>query len=243
MRYLRRPAQPAYQGLADSVFNETFQGQSSAPDSGNAVIPMAAGTTAPPAARGRVADSMGIPGTQSMTLPDGVSQEKFLASMIQNMRAFLRDAAVTASRPAHVDPNYWSTPLDLSAAVSVPAAVMVPTVWTTVTQYKVPTGSVARVTGYGVNVRDVTYTYNGSLIWRMQVDGNNVPNVANFAQQRGSLVQQRETFFVVTQDKLITLQVRRDTIGTGTQTVEAGFTGWLWQPRNNYDNARNARVF
>lgn len=243
MRYLRKPAQTAYQGLADSAFNEVFHAQASAPDSGSSSVPVAAGTTAPPVARERAATYLGMPGGQSMPLPTGVSQEQFLAAMIQSMRAFLRDAAVTASRPAHVDPNYWSTPLDTSASVSVPAAVMPPANWTTIAQYKVPPGSLARITGYGVNVRDATYTYNGSLIWRMQVNGNNVPNIADFAQQRGSLVQQRETFVVVTEDKLITLQVRRNTLGTGTQVVEAGFTGWLWQPRNNYDNARNARVF
>ncbi len=237
----RRYIKPqAHQGLADSVFNETFQGQASAPDTGNAVIPTAAGTTAPPIARERIAQWGGV---ESMPVPSGMTSEAFLAAMVQKMKAFLRDAAVTASRPAHVDPNYWSTPLDISNSVSVPAAVMAPAVWTTITSFQVPSGSLARIQGYGVNVQDPTYTYDGSLIWRIQVDGNNVPSLFDFAQQRGSLVLPRQSFFVVKENKLITFQVRRNVAAVGAQTVEAGLFGWLWQPRNDYDNARNARVF
>ncbi len=235
-RYIKNP----HQGLADSVFNETIQPQASAPDSGNTVIPSAAGTTAPPSARARIAQWGGV---ESIPVPADTTQEQFLDSMVQKMKAFFRDAAVTASRPAHVDPNYWSSPLDLSDSVLVPAAVMAPAVWTTVTSYTVPSGSLARVQGYGVNVQDPAYTYDGSLIWRIQVNGNNVPNLADFAQQRGSLVLPRQTYFVVKEDQTISFQVRRDTLGTGDQVVEVGLFGWLWQPRNDYDNARNARVF
>jgi hypothetical protein len=241
MRSTRRYIQPqAHQGLADSVFNETFQGQASAPDTGNAVIPMAAGTTAPPSARERIAQ---WGGDQSMPVPQDTTKDAFLAAMVQKMKSFFRDAAVTASRPAHVDPNYWSTPLDISSSISVPAALMAPGLWTTITSFKVPNGSLARVQGYGVNVQDAAYTYNGSLIWRIQVDGNNVPNLFDFAQQRGSLVLPRQTFFVVPENKVISFQVRRNIVAGGAQTVEAGLFGWLWQPRNTYDNARNARVF
>lgn len=238
-----------HQGLADSVFQETIQAQPSSPDTSAMTMPAAAISTAPPEVRARIAPGY----TQSQheqQAPQGdaaldpfLDQDQFLNAMVQKMKAFLRDAAVTASRPAHVDPNYWSTPIDISGSITVPAAVMAPATWTQIVSYKVPTGSLARIQGYGVNVQDVTYTYNGSLIWRILVNGNPVGAINGFAQQRGSLVLPRQTFIVAQQDQTISFQVRRDTLGSGAQVVEAGLFGWIWQPRNAYDNARNTRVF
>jgi hypothetical protein len=229
-----------HQGLADSVFQETIQSQPSGQDVTAMTMPTATISTASPEVRNRLGLN---PGQRVIDVPGDGDQDAFLAAMTQKMKAFLRDAAVTASRPAHVDPNYWSTPLDISGSISVPNVVQLPFVYTTVVSYKVPAGSLARVQGYGLNVQDATYTYNGSLLWRIQVDGNSVANLNGFAQQRGSLVLPRQTYFLVKQDQTITFQVRRDALWTGAQVVECGLFGWIWQPRNAYDNARNARVF
>jgi hypothetical protein len=169
-------------------------------------------------------------------------RDEFLDRLTSRLRSFLTEASITASRPAHVDPNYWSQPVDLSGSISVAAGAFGPGIWSTIVTYTVPSGNWARISGYGVNVQDPTYTYDGSLVWRIVVNGQPVQSIESFSQQRGSLAQPRQSYIIVKQDQFVALQVRRAVAAAGSQTVEGCLVGWRWQPRNAFDNAQNTRT-
>lgn len=146
---------------------------------------------------------------------------------------WIRRANVTVSPPAHIEPIIWSQAIDLTARVSVPAAVGD---YVTAVEYQVPEGRYARIDTYGVQVDDAAYTYNGSILWRFRVNGINVPNgLSDWGEQRGSLPSPRKTFIVLKQEDLIQFQVRRAVAAAGPQDVEMGITGWTWRLRMNYE--------
>lgn len=166
--------------------------------------------------------------------------------LIQRMAGMLRDTAFSAAQPTHNKPHYWSTPLDLSARVlAIPVAAFAPGVWTTAISYTVPPGQRVRVTDYGVNVLDATYSYNGSLLFRIQVNGiNKYPNLADWSIQRGSIVLPRSTVINLVEDDVLTFQVRRQILWAGApQDVDFCFVGYTWQPRHSFDGSRASIVY
>lgn len=166
--------------------------------------------------------------------------------LIQKMSQMLRDTAFSAAQPTHNKPHYWSTPLDLSARVlAIPVAAFAPGVWTTAITYVVPPGQRVRITNYGVNVLDPTYSYNGSLLFRIQVNGiNKYQDLADWSIQRGTIVQPRSTVMNLVEDDVLTFQVRRELLWAGApQDVDFCFVGYTWQPRHTFDGSRASIVY
>lgn len=158
------------------------------------------------------------------------SQEDRLVAALMNV---LRTSNLTVSPPAHVHPIFWSNPIDQSARATIAAAAGA---YATVVSYRVPEGRYARIDGYGVNVDDAAYVYNGSLLWRFRVNGQPLGDgMSNWGEQRGSLINQRSTYILLREDDFFEFQVQRAVAAVGAHDVEMGFTGWQWRLRMNYE--------
>jgi hypothetical protein len=161
----------------------------------------------------------------------------------------LRDSTFTAALPAHNKPHYYSFPIDLSARVAVAGAAMAPGVWGTGITYIVPAGCQARIEAYGVNVGlDVgggAYTYNGSLVWRIQVNGTSkYSDLDGWTIQRGSIVLPRATVMNIKEDDVLTFQYRRAIAWVGgAQNVDFCIVGYTWRPRQQLDGGRASIVY
>lgn len=162
-------------------------------------------------------------------LPRARALARVLSQLVQNTN-------ITAGLPAHVQPPLWSDPVDLSARVTVPAAVGQ---YQNVISYKVPPGRWARISAYGVNVLDPAYTYDGSLLWRITVNGNPVPTLGDWGIQRGSIVQPRSTVITLREDWILGFDVRRAVVAAGTTAVDMCIIGWAWRYRFNYEGTKN----
>ena len=157
-------------------------------------------------------------------------------NLVAELLKALRRSNITAGPPAFVRPHIWSDPIDLSATVSVPAAVGP---YQIAVQFAVPDGYWARIEQYGVTVQDPAYTYNGSILWAFQVQGAFVPQgLTGWGEQRGSMVFPRKTFILGQQQQIINMLVRRATPVGSAQTVQMGFRGWTWRLRNNYEGTQ-----
>lgn len=158
-------------------------------------------------------------------------QDKLVAKIMN----VIRRTNITVSPPAHIKPIVWADPIDLSARVTIAAAASA--AWTTAVTYTAPPGRWARISGYGVQVLDAAYTYNGSLLWRIVKNGFEEvgPGMSNWAEQRGSLVNMRPVYIRVEEDQTIQFQVRRAVAAGAPQDVDMGLTGWQWPLRMNYE--------
>lgn len=156
--------------------------------------------------------------------------------MMQRVVALIQNTNITASRPAYNDPHQWSTPVDLSADITVPAAVGA---YLPVLTYYAPPGRRIRITGYGVDVAGA-YTYDGSLLWRIKKNGANVETLADWGQHRGSVIQPRETFILLNGDDndQITFEVRRAVAAMADSVVTNCLVGYTYRPRFNYEGTK-----
>jgi hypothetical protein len=155
-------------------------------------------------------------------------------ALVQRLATLLRNTNITASLPAHSEPGLWSDPIDLSASYSLPAAVGA---YTTVLSFAVPSGRWARIDAYGFDVGG-GFTYDGSILWRLQVNGVNVPGLQPWGEHRGSLVQPRKTFFLVPQSQTVTFQVKRAVAAGSPSTVTMALLGWMWRLRRNDEGTK-----
>jgi hypothetical protein len=170
----------------------------------------------------------GAPLLDEREMPRARALARVLAQLIQNTN-------ITAALPAHVSPPLWSEPVDLVQRVTVPAAVgqYVPVI-----RYQAPPGRWARIASYGVNVLDPAYTYDGSILWRIRVNGNDVPTLADWGDQRGSIIQPRQTFIVLREDWQVTFEVKRAVAAVLPQDVVMALSGWAWRYRFNYEGTK-----
>jgi hypothetical protein len=168
-------------------------------------------------------------------------QDKARAALLmQHLAAFIQNVNITVSQPAHNEPNLWSTPIDLSGQVIIPAAAGA---WVNVLSYRVQPGRWARITGYGVDVSSpANFTYDGSLLWRVQKNGLDVETLANWGEHRGSVIRPRETFLLGSGDvgdgEVITFDVQRAVAAALPATVQMALVGYTWRPRNNYEGTK-----
>jgi hypothetical protein len=134
-------------------------------------------------------------------------------------------------------PPLWSDPVDLSATVSLPAAagayISIPAL-----VYQAPPGRWARIAGYGVDVQDPLFTYDGSILWRIRVNGNNVQTLADWGEHRGSVIQPRVTEIFLREDWQISFEVRRAVAAALPTTIAMALTGWAWRTRHNYEGTK-----
>lgn len=158
-----------------------------------------------------------------------------LTAALMNM---IRRTNFTVSLPAHQAPIIWSQPIDQSGQTTLAAAVGN---YATVVQYTVPLGSGARILQYGVNVQDAAYTYNGSILWRFRVNGQPLSNgMSDWAQQRGSVVNPRDTVIILKEGDTLEFQVRRAVAAGAPQVVEMAFLGYTWWKRNSYEGTASS---
>ncbi len=168
------------------------------------------------------------------------AQDKARAGLLlQQFAALIQNTNLTASQPAYNKPNLWSTPVDLSATITIPGAVGS---YIGLIQYRAMPGRWVRITGYGVDTTDPTYTYDGSLTWRIRRNGVNVETLADWGEHRGSVIRPRETFILLNGDDgqgdQVSFEVRRAVAAAGPTTVQMALVGYTWRPRNNYDGTR-----
>jgi len=161
-----------------------------------------------------------------------------VTALSAKLARMLRNANVTAALPAHVKPIVWSDPLDVSDRIVLPAAASLN--WTTLVGYTIPPGHWGRIDGYGFDIVSGAFTYDGSIAWRVIVNG--LPqNTLNFiTEHRGSLLRPREVFIRVEQDFRVELQVRRVTAAGAGTTIDGTLKGWQWRLRNDYEGTRAA---
>jgi len=160
---------------------------------------------------------------------------KDLARELMNL---MRRTNITAGLPAHIRPPVWNDPVDLSATVVVPAAVQAN--YVTAVTFRVPAGHGFRMEQYGVNVLDAAYTYDGSILWGMRVDGVLLDQgMSDWGEQRGTMVFPRKTSVVVWREEVnVDFMVRRAVVAGAPQSVQMGFRGWTWRKRNNYEGTQ-----
>lgn len=190
--------------------------------------------------------SQGMPPGQTKPLVAGADKAK-TAYLLSQLAALLQNTNITASPPAHIAPNLWSTPIDISATVIVPATVAPPI---QVLSYKAQPGRWARISAYGLDVSVPSgYNYDGSLLWTISKNGSPVlAPQASFGEHRGSVIQPRSTFVLLWGDNgsgqgggdTITFSVQFT--GTGTlavpATVSMALLGWTWRPRTNQEGTK-----
>ncbi len=177
------------------------------------------------------------PESADRAAPDPISDQVRKEARIyaRELLHLIRNTNITASLPAHSKPMLWSNPVDLSSTVVLPAAVSVD--YTTVLTYKVPSGLYARFDGYGVDV-DGSFTYDGSILWQITVNGLMVPTLGGWGEHRGTIAIPRKTFIVVPQDQTIAFGVRRAVAAGGTNSVVMALKGWTWKLRKNFEGTK-----
>jgi hypothetical protein len=161
-------------------------------------------------------------------LPRARTFARVLSQLIQNTQ-------ITAALPAHVQPPLWSDPIDLSARFTLPAAAGV---YLPVITFKSPPGRWARISGYGVDVDDPAFTYDGSILWRLRVNGNNVPYLADWGEHRGSVIQPRVTEVFLREDWQVQFEVKRAVAAAQPTDLVMAVIGWTWRLRHNYEGTK-----
>lgn len=163
--------------------------------------------------------------------PTEQAKANYLRDLLLKM---IRSTNITAALPAHSKPMLYSEPVDLSANYTLPAAAGD---YVTVLSYKVPSGRWARFDGYGVEV-DGGFTYDGSILWNIQVNGLSVNTLRDWGQQRGTIAIPRKTFILVKEDQLIEFQVKRASAALDVNVVTMALKGWTWILRKTYDGTK-----
>ena len=120
------------------------------------------------------------------------------------------------------------TPLDQEARTTVPLAMAGAAAWQTGASFTTAGDTRAYVTGYGLLVRDVAYTYDGSIEFRIMVGGSVVPDLDGFAQQRGTIQVPRQTLILVPPGTLVRFQMRRAVAALAAQDVDTALVGYYW---------------
>jgi len=157
------------------------------------------------------------------------------ALTVKLLSELFRNTAFTAANPAHVQPTVFSNPVDLSSVTTLPAGASA--TWTNLLTFTVPPGRYCRINGYGFDVRGGAFSYNGDIVWRILVENTAVATLESIAEQRGTPVDPRETFFLARDGQKIQFQARRTAAG-GPDDIEAVLTGWTWRLRNNYEGTQ-----
>lgn len=185
-------------------------------------------SSASPAARRPTAPARPLPAI------DEAAEDKRLRTLAKHFASEMQKAYITAALPAHNAPHWFSTPVDLSGRVTVPLAVGN---WQDICSYTVEPGRRAFIHQYGVDVQDLAYTYGGSLLWQITVNGNAVPTLDGFAEHRGALATPRSTFIKLQEADIVRLRVKRAVAALADQDVDGALIGWTIRPRRDYDGA------
>ncbi len=162
-------------------------------------------------------------------------QEAIVNAIVDRIAKQARNTNFTASLPAYTTPMYWSNNIDESDTISLGAAV---SPFQTVLSYKAPPSRYGLVNAYGYDVQDPAFTYDGSILWRMMLNGQPVQSLVSFGEHRGSMVLPASTFIIVPMDQELQFQVRRATAAGGDQSIAMKFKGWDWLLRKNDEGTK-----
>lgn len=156
------------------------------------------------------------------------------ADLVSKIALMLQRTNITASLPAHVEPTPWSNPIDLSKTVALAGAV---SGYQTVLTYTAAPGRYGRISGFGVDV-DNSYAYNGTLLWRLLLNGVDPGGLTDWGEHRGSVIQPRSTVIIVPEGQTVVFQVKRDVAAGGVFNVAMAMVGWTWRLRNNFQGSQ-----
>jgi hypothetical protein len=156
-------------------------------------------------------------------------------AVVDRIAKIARNTNFTAALPAYTAPGYWSNNIDESDTVLMAAAV---TPYQTVLEYTAPPSRYGFVNAYGFDVQDPTYTYDGTLQWRMVLNGVPVQSLLDFGEHRGSMVQPAKTFIVVPMGQKLQFQIQRTLAAGGALSVAMKFKGWDWLLRKNAEGTK-----
>jgi len=163
------------------------------------------------------------------------SEQRIIDALVRKFAQWSRNTNITAALPAHSAPGYWSEPIDLSDRYSLPAAVGD---YVTVLSYTAPEGRYGRIAAYGFDV--ASFTYDGSILWQIVLNGQPVYSLQNIANHRGSMVQPAPTFIIVPQGQTVQFQVRRAVAAGGDSDVDMKLQGWDWSLRKNAEGTKSS---
>lgn len=151
----------------------------------------------------------------------------------------LRGTTIVAAQPAHNAPAYMSLPVDVSGRISLPLAAS--DQWTTIASYQLEPGLRAVINGYGLDVQDGAYTYNGDIVFRVTVNGVSPQTLSEFKEHRGAVVTPRQTVIILKNTgDVVAVQVRRAVAGAGAVNIDAALVGWTWHPTQSTENSQAA---
>jgi hypothetical protein len=162
------------------------------------------------------------------------TQRAMVDAVVDRLAKIARNTNFTAALPAHTTPGYWSNNIDKSAQVALAGAV---TPYQTVLSYTAPPSRYGRISAYGFDV-DNSYAYDGTIQWRMVLNGVPVQDLLDVVEHRGSMVQPAETFIIVPMGQILLFQVRRTLAAGGTFNVDMKIKGWDWLLRNNAEGTK-----
>jgi hypothetical protein len=178
------------------------------------------------------------PGTSVPSPLLSASEQRVVNALVERFAKYARNTNFTAALPAHSAPGYWSNPIDQSAQYTLPAAVGA-YVTPTGMSYTAPNGRYGRVEAYGFDV-DGSFTYDGSILWRLVLNGSPVQSLLDISNHRGSMVQPSSTFIIVPQGQTLQMQVRRAVAAGGDSLVDMKFKGWDWSLRRNAEGTKSS---
>ena len=165
------------------------------------------------------------------------SEQRIVDALVLRFAQYARNTNITAALPAHSTQGYWSNNIDQSVQYTLPAAVGA-YVTPPGMSYTAPNGRYGRISQYGFDVSG--FSYDGSILWQLVLNGVPVMSLQNIANHRGSMVQPADTFIIVPQGQTLQMQVRRAVAAGGTSPVVMKFKGWDWSLRKNAEGTKSS---
>jgi hypothetical protein len=155
--------------------------------------------------------------------------------LTQAIAQICRNMQITASLPAHSTPMPWSNNIDMSATLSLPAAVGP---WMTALTYTAPYGRYGRLAQYGFDVAGGAFPYDGSILWRFMFNGAIPFDLGPFGEHRGSMTQPSDMFLIIPENQTVSFQVMRATAAGSASTIAMKFRGWDWKLRRGDEGSK-----
>ncbi len=114
--------------------------------------------------------------------------------------------------------------------ISLPAAVTAnnSSNWLVVAQLQLPQTDCGFLTSYSNAVIDPSWDYNGSILFRVRINGSPVDDCDSFQEQRGTIPSPAEALSYLKPGDRLVLEVRRAIAGTSPRDIVMGATLITW---------------
>lgn len=105
--------------------------------------------------------------------------------------------------------------------ISLPAAVTLNNSdnWVTVDTFEIPKTDCGYVVNYSNSVIDPSWDYNGSITFRIQINGSAIDECSGFSEQRGTIPQPAPCLAFMKPGDTLFLQTRRAIAGTSARDI------------------------